>query len=251
MPCLRPQAGSSRRLAVGKAELAPALVAMDHLAGDEPGRAEQFGRLHHLALRSAPRAPRRRRPGGPRPRAAARCRPKSRAGRPAPPGKAGEPARFLPKWKSKPIAAPPMPKRPTRMRATKSAAEVAASAASKVITIAPSSPVAASSRSLVALARELEQRVLRPQEKPRMRLEGQRRGLAGRAPRARERRADHGAMAAMHAVEIADRHHGAAQRADDGRRRARHESRRVDIGRLLDAAHFAASALRPFAPGYG
>ena len=34
----------------GKAELAPALVAVDDLAGGEPGRAQQLGRLHHLAL---------------------------------------------------------------------------------------------------------------------------------------------------------------------------------------------------------
>src|SRR4029077_6725418 len=33
-----------------KAKIAPALVAVDHFAGDEPGRAEQFGRFHHLAL---------------------------------------------------------------------------------------------------------------------------------------------------------------------------------------------------------
>src|SRR3974390_2003289 len=34
----------------GEAELAPALGAWDHLAGDEPGCAEQLGRFDHLAL---------------------------------------------------------------------------------------------------------------------------------------------------------------------------------------------------------
>ena len=80
--------------------------------------------------------------------------------------------------------------------------------------MAPSSPVAASRRSLSRSLDKLEQRVLRPQEQPRMRREGQRRGLAPERLGALERGADHGAVAAMHAVEIADRHHGAAQRAD-------------------------------------
>ena len=72
---------------------------------------------------------------------------------------------------------------------------------------------------LVALAGELEQRVLRPQEKPRMRRESQRRGLAAERLGARQGRPDHRAVAAMHAVEIADRHHGAVQRPDiDGLR---------------------------------
>ena len=70
----------------------------------------------------------------------------------------------------------------------------------------------------VALAGELEQRVLRPQEKPRMRRESERRGLAAERLGARKRGADHRAVAAMHAVEIADRHHGAVQRPDIGRK---------------------------------
>ncbi len=74
MPCLRPQVGSSRTLAVGKPS-APALGAVDGTA-EQPGRAQEFGRLHHLALaeRAAPRIP-----AGPRPRAAARYRRQSRA----------------------------------------------------------------------------------------------------------------------------------------------------------------------------
>ena len=67
---------------------------------------------------------------------------------------------------------------------------------------------------LVARAGELEQRVLRAQEKPRMRRKGQRRGRAAQRLGALERGADHGAVTAMHAVEIADRHHGAVQRTD-------------------------------------
>ena len=65
---------------------------------------------------------------------------------------------------------------------------------------------------LVALARQLEQRVLRPQEQPRMRREGQSRGLAPERLRAFLRCSDDGAVAAVHAVEIADRHHRAMQR---------------------------------------
>ena len=73
---------------------------------------------------------------------------------------------------------------------------------------------------LVALARELEQRVLRPQEQPRVRREGQRRRLALERAGALERGADHRAVAAVHAVEIADRQHGALQRPDIERLRA-------------------------------
>ena len=46
-----------------------------------------------------------------------------------------------------------------------------------------------------------------------MRRKGQRRRLPAERARARQRRADHGAVAAMNAVEIADRHHRAGQRA--------------------------------------
>ena len=58
------------------------------------------------------------------------------------------PRRALPKWKLKPITAPLMASRSTRMLSTNSSALRLASAALKVSTIAPSSPVAASSRSL-------------------------------------------------------------------------------------------------------
>ena len=61
---------------------------------------------------------------------------------------AGEPLRCCPKWKSKPMAAPPMPKRPARICPMKSSAEVLARPASNVMTTAPSSPVAASRRNL-------------------------------------------------------------------------------------------------------
>ncbi len=101
----------------------------------------------------------------------------------------------------------------------KSAAEVAASAASKVMTTAPSSPVAASRRSL---SRSLESwnSVSCGRRNSRgcgakVKAAALRPSLAG----AREGGADHGAVAAMHAVEIADRHHGAVQRPDIDRAR--------------------------------
>ena len=90
---------------------------------------------------------------------------------------------------------------------------------------------------LVALAGKLEQRLLRLKEQPRMRREGQRRGLAAELARALERSADHGAVAAVHAVEIADRHHGAGEHArlavaNDmkgvGRRGAHRTARRLE-----------------------
>ena len=99
----------------------------------------------------------------------------------------------------------------------------------------------------VAVARKLEQRVLRPQEKPRVRREGQSRRGAAEFLGALQRGADHGAVATMDAVEIADRHHGAVQRTDiDG------------FGALCafaddvegsGFAHFRAMA--PFRAGYG
>ncbi len=55
MPCRSPQSGSSRRLAVGIAEFAPAFVAVHDFAADEPGKAEQFGGLHHAVRWRAPR----------------------------------------------------------------------------------------------------------------------------------------------------------------------------------------------------
>ena len=187
MPCLRPQAGSSRILAVGKPSVAPALVAVDHLAGDEPGRAR--------AARPPPPPCRRpsacaHRAGGDRPALVFQRRHdvdgKAELARPARRDSAGEPPRSLPKWKSKPIAAPPMPRRPTRICSMKSSAAVPASPASKVMTMAPSSPVGGEQAQLVALARELEQRLLRPEEAARMRREGQGRRLAAeRARRAR------------------------------------------------------------------
>ena len=60
---------------------------------------------------------------------------------------------------------------------------------------------------------EPEQRLVRRKECPRMRLEGEHRGRAAEPPRARHRGADHRAMAAMHALEIADRNHRTSQRA--------------------------------------
>ncbi len=65
----------------------------------------------------------------------------------------------------------------------------------------------------VALAGKLEQRILRPQEQSRMRRKGQSRGLAAELARAFKRSPDHGAVAAVHAVEIADRHHRASEHA--------------------------------------
>jgi two-component system chemotaxis response regulator CheY len=50
-----------------------------------------------------------------------------------------------------------------------------------------------------------------------VRREGQGRGLAAERLGSAERGADHRAVAAVHAVEIANRHHGAVQRPDIGR----------------------------------
>ena len=54
---------------------------------------------------------------------------------------------------------------------------------------------------------------MRPEEAARMRLEGQRGRRPIKAARARQGGADDGAVPAMHAVEIADRHDCAIERA--------------------------------------
>ena len=59
---------------------------------------------------------------------------------------------------------------------------------------------------------EAEQRLPRPQEPARMRLERQRDRRPAEQCRALLRRRDHRAVTAMHAVEIADRHHRAGKR---------------------------------------
>ena len=65
---------------------------------------------------------------------------------------------------------------------------------------------------LVALVGEPEQRLVGPEEAARMRLEGQRRRRPAQRRGALARGRDHRPVAAMHAVEIADGDHRAAQR---------------------------------------
>ena len=111
-----------------------------------------------------------------------------------------------------------MPSRPTRMRVTNSSAVSAAKAASKVSTSAPDEPGGGEQPQLRGLVGQAKHRIGRAQDLARMRLEGHRDG--GRAERGRARNGgiDHRAMAAMHAVEIADRRDRAAEL---GRRPAR------------------------------
>ena len=66
---------------------------------------------------------------------------------------------------------------------------------------------------------------VRAKEFARVRLEGERGSGSAERLGARQRRRDHGAVAAVHAVEIADRHHGAAQRVVAGGVVAHHGKR--------------------------
>ena len=147
MPCLSPQAGSSLRLAVGKPSsrprFSPCTTSPEVNQGAPRSSAASTTLPRLSAVRTAPEET--GRPSSSSGGTMSTVKP-SRA--PCSARYAGEPARFWPKWKSKPIAAPPMPRLPTRMRETKSSAEVDASAASKRMMMAPSSPVAARSRSL-------------------------------------------------------------------------------------------------------
>src|SRR5215468_1327966 len=69
---------------------------------------------------------------------------------------------------------------------------------------------------LRALVGQPEQRLLGAKERAGMRLEGQRRRFAPERFGARQRRRDHGAVAAMYAVEIADGDDGAVERVVGG-----------------------------------
>ena len=75
------------------------------------------------------------------------------------------------------------------------------------------------------LVGQAEQRLVRPEEAARVRLEGERRGRPAERLGALQRSRDHGAVAAVHAVEIADGDHGAAQRVVCGRVVAHHGER--------------------------
>src|SRR5262249_52486080 len=116
--------------------------------------------------------------------------------------------------KSKPMATPLTASLPTRMRVMKSSAESEASARSNVSTSAPLSPLAASRRSLVVSSVSRNSGT----SGRRKRRGGGAEGGAGRGAaggvRGGGRRADHGAMAAVHAVEIADRDYAALERSN-------------------------------------
>ena len=194
-----------------EAEIAAALLAVDHLAGRKPRIAEQLGGLDHAA------GCQRRADGAGRDRAALVLQRRRDIDRKAVAGafalaeKRGEPPRPCPKWKSKPMATPltdkPLDQDAARRNPPRS---WPASAALKVSTTAPSRPVAASRRSFwrSSVSRNSCSSA------------GNKRADAARAsarqrarpvPRARfSASVDHRAMAAMHAVEIADRDHGLA-----------------------------------------
>ena len=70
-----------------------------------------------------------------------------------------------------------------------------------------------------------EQRLVRPKDAARVRLEGERRGRPAERLGALQRSRDHRAVAAVHAVEIADGDHRAAQRVVVGRVVAHHRER--------------------------
>ncbi len=139
--------------------------------------------------------------------------------------------RFLPKWKSKPIAAPL-----TLQAADQDAGDEILRRGGGKLGVETHDegavePGRGQQPQLVALAGELEQRLLRPEKLPRMRREGERGRRPLQAAARAQRGADHGAVAAMHAVEIADRHHGAGERP--GLKGAAGTARDMEGGRSL------------------
>ena len=197
----------------GEAELAPALVAVDDFARREPGRAEEFRRLDHLAFGK---------------------RLAHRAGRHGPPlvlerrhdvhGKAEAPALLLQILRRAGAIFSEMEieadgggadaeaadqnffdeffRRGRHQRGVESHDDGAVEAG------------AGEQAQLVALAGELEQLVLRAQELARVWREGKRRRLAVELSGARPCGVDHRAVAAVHAVEIANSDDGAGERGD-------------------------------------
>ena len=151
---------------------------MHHLRGDEPGIAEQFGRLRRRGPRPAHRARRRRRPAGPGARTAAPHRPKSRAGRPAAARKSGVPRRSLPKWKLKPITAPVMARRSTRMSCDEFLGAEPGQRRVEGQHDRAVEPGRGQQPELGGLRGEVERRLVGLEEGARMRLEGQHRRRA-------------------------------------------------------------------------
>ena len=103
------------------------------------------------------------------------------------------------------MVAPRMPSRPTRMRETKSSALKRGESLVEGEHQCAVEAGRGEQAQLRARVGEAKHRIGRAQHIARVRLErhGDRRAAERR--RARDRRIDHGAMAAMHAVEIADR----------------------------------------------
>jgi hypothetical protein len=87
---------------------------------------------------------------------------------------------------------------------------------------------------LRALVGEAEQRLVVAKKNAGMRLEGERRGSPPQRLGARQRGRDHGAVAAMHAVEIADGDDGAVERVVGGRFAPHHDER---LSRLRLVGH--------------
>jgi hypothetical protein len=97
-------------------------------------------------------------------------------------------------------------------------------------------PAGSQEAQLVLLAGQLKQGFLGPQEQSRVRCERQRRHLPLELARALERRADHRTMAAMDAIEITDRNHGAGKGpAVDAIRAAAHDMK--SFGRRVRLVH--------------
>ncbi len=76
---------------------------------------------------------------------------------------------------------------------------------------------------LGALVGEAEERRLGPEDAAWMRLESHRRRRPAERAGARKRRRDHGAVTAVHAVEIADGDDGAGERRNNGRIAVQHD----------------------------
>ena len=231
------------------AEFASALVAVDHLARLEPGKAE-----HLVAPRCGPG--RARRGSGLRtsppvvPELGTISTAKPRRS-PAAARYSGDPVRLMPKWKSKPIVTPPTASCPTRMRLDECLGPEPGQRGVEAQHDHPVETGRGQEPQLVARVGQAEQRLLRLEKArgcgSKVNAAAGRPSSSARAARGR----DHRLMTPVHPVEIADGHHGAAQRVARGRLRVHHGER---IGRFRLFCHglvvtFRAAGIQPAGKG--
>ena len=161
--------------------------------------------------------------------------------------KAGPPRRSLPKWKSKPVTAWLIPRLRSSMSVTNCSALWPGEFAGKGLLDDGVEAELGDQPRLHRRRRDQEQRHVRAEDGARMRLEGQHQGRHAAAPGLLASALEHGLMAAMDAVEIADRHHAAAQLGRQAAHRPASVGRAAPSWRSYFSRGMTATGRRPCA----